>query len=103
MKLFEDSAVPVKNPDVTVREEMEEDGNFILFNSENELILVINPTGKFILDNCDGEKSVNQLVADIKEKFSVSEDMDLAGVVGGYLETLHKAQLITVKEVAAIV
>jgi hypothetical protein len=31
----EEDMVPIKNPEVTIREEIEEDGKHILFNAEN--------------------------------------------------------------------
>ncbi len=96
--VIEETMVPAKNPEVTVREEMEEDGKYILFNAENELILVINQTGKFILDNCDGEKTVGQIIGDIETDFSLKDDMDLPSIVKEYLSTLLKAQLVKIKE-----
>jgi hypothetical protein len=60
--VIDEAMIPMKNPEVTVREEMEEDGKYILFNAENELILVVNPTGKFVFDNCDGKKTVGQII-----------------------------------------
>ena len=87
--VIEETMIPVKNPEVTVREEMEEDGRYILFNAENELILVINQTGKFILDNCDGKKTVGQIVRDIETTFTVKNDMSLPTIVKEYLSTLY--------------
>jgi len=88
--------IPLKNPEVTIREEMEDDGKHILFNGENELILVTNATGKFILDKCDGEKNVGQIIAAIENHFSVDGEIDLDEVVKGYLQTLYNAKLIKI-------
>ena len=77
----EEDMVPIKNPDVTIREEIEEDGKHILFNAENELILVINTSGKFILDSCNGEKTVGEIAATIENDFAVNKDIDLIEVV----------------------
>lgn len=96
--VVEDMMIPVKNPGVTVREEMEEDGKYILFNEENELILVINPTGKFILDNCDGYKTVDGIVTDLENEFTVKEDIDLSGITKEYISTLLLAELVKLKE-----
>jgi hypothetical protein len=95
--VVEETMIPMKNPEVTVREEMEEDGKYILFNAENELILVINPTGKFILDNCNGEKPVGQIVRDIENEFTVKEGIGLSTIVKDYVSTLLKAKLVTMK------
>jgi hypothetical protein len=96
--VIENTMIPVKNPGVTVREEMEEDGKYILFNGENELILVINPTGKFILDNCDGEKTVDQIVTELRDAFTVKEDIDLSSITKKYVSTLLLAELVKIKE-----
>jgi hypothetical protein len=95
--VVEETMVPMKNPEVTVREEMEEDGKYILFNAENELILVINPTGKFILDNCNGEKSVGQIIKDIENEFTVEETTDLSSIVKGFVAILVKGKLVKIK------
>lgn len=95
--IIEDVTIPTKSPEVTIREEMEEDGKYMLFNAENELILVVNSSGKFILDNCDGEKTVAQLVEEIENNFTISEEMDMTGIVKNYIETLLKAKLIGIE------
>jgi hypothetical protein len=94
--IVEESMIPLMNPEVTIREEMEEDKKYILFNAENELVLVINPTGKFILDNCDGKKTIGNIIADIKKSFTTDEDMDIPAIVKGFVSTLLKAQLVTI-------
>ncbi|MDQ1352150.1 MAG: hypothetical protein QG657_2456 [Acidobacteriota bacterium] len=93
---IDDMTIPVKNPEVTVREEMEEDGKYILFNAENELILVTNPTGKFILDHCNGSKTVAQIIRDIESEFTLAKDIDLPAIVKEYLLILLKAKLVTI-------
>lgn len=95
---IDDMTIPRKNPDVTIREELEEDGKYILYNAENELILTINPTGKFILDNCNGEKTAAQIIVDIGNSFTVNENIDLSTVVKNYLSLLLEAQLIAIGE-----
>lgn len=95
--VIDEDTVLIKNPEVTVREEMEEDGKYILFNAENELILVVNATGKFILDSCDGQKTVGQVIRDIADKFTVEENMDLSAIVKNYTATLVRAALVKIK------
>jgi hypothetical protein len=96
--LVNEAMIPVKNPGISIREEMEEDGKYILFNAENEIILVINPTGRFILDHCDGEKSIAGIIETIGKNFNVSEDVDLSTIVKNYVSLLLKAELITLEE-----
>jgi len=95
--VIDENTVLIRNPEVTVREEMEDDGKYILFNAENELILVINATGKFILDSCDGQRTVGQIIRDIADKFTVKEDMDLSAIVKTYTATLVQADLVKIK------
>jgi hypothetical protein len=95
--VIKDSMIPIKNSEVTIREEMEEDGKYMLFNEENELILVINSSGKFILENCDGEKSVTQLIEDIENNYSVNEDIYIPEIVKNFMGTLLKAKLVKIK------
>lgn len=94
--IIDEMTVPIKNPEVTIRDEMEEDGKYLLFNAENELILVINSTGKFILDNCDGEKNVRELIQMINNEFSIKKDIDLTLVIKDYVELLYMASLIKI-------
>lgn len=96
--LIDDMTIPRKKPEVTIREELEEDGKSILFNAENELILTINPTGKFVLDNCTGEKTAAQIVKEIENSFTVDEGIDLSTVVKDYLSLLLEAELVTLGE-----
>jgi hypothetical protein len=93
---IDDMTIPIKNPEVTVREEMEEDGKYILFNAENELILVTNPTGKFILDKCNGSNNMGQIINDLESEFTINEDVDLPTIVKEYVMILLKAKLVTI-------
>ena len=96
--VVEETMIPVKNQDVTLREEIEEDGKYLLFNAENELILVINSTGKFILENCSDERTVGDIIKNIRENFTVKEDMDITSIVKEYFATLLLAKLVKIKE-----
>lgn len=95
--IIDDIMIPVRNTGITVREEMEDDGKYILYNAENELILVLNPTGKFILDNCNGKKTVMQIAGDIGKHFTVPDDIDLLPIVKDYISTLSDAKLVAMK------
>lgn len=96
--VIEETMIPIRSPEVTIREEMEEDGKYMLFNAENELILVINSTGRFILDNCDGEKNVAQLVEAIEKKYIINDGINMLVIVKSYIGTLLAAKLIRIKE-----
>jgi hypothetical protein len=96
--VIEDACIPVKKSEVTIREEMEEDGQFVLFNAENELILVINATGRYILSKCNGEKSVGGIIEDIKKDFAVKEDIDISKVVKEFVSLMLKGELVEIIE-----
>ena len=57
----------MRNPDVVLREE-DEDGALI-FNPDTNQIKVINPTGLFIWQQCDGSKSLEGVVSAVQETF----------------------------------
>ncbi|MGE5342708.1 MAG: PqqD family protein [Candidatus Omnitrophota bacterium] len=90
----ENYMIPTKNPMVTIREEMEDDGKYVLFNADNELILVINQTGKFILDNSDGSKTIGEIIDVITDQFSIPENADIQSAVTDYFKRLSLAKLI---------
>jgi len=87
-----------KNPLVTIREEMEEDGKYVLFNAENEFILVINSTGKFILENCDGKRNLKEIADLIEKEFTIKkkEEIDLIGIVKEFAKFLLKGKLVLI-------
>ena len=61
------------NPDVVLREE-DEDGALI-YNPDTDQIKVINPTGLFIWQQCDGSKDLAGIVSAMKESYDeVPED-----------------------------
>lgn len=95
--LVNEAMIPIKNPEVTFREEIEENGKYILFNAENELILVTNQTGKFILDKCNGELTIGQIIKEIKNNFTLKENTDLFSIIQEYMEKLVQAKVVTIK------
>lgn len=95
--VINETEVPAKKPGVTIREEIEDDGKYILYNAQDELILVTNSTGKFILDRCTDEKTVGQIINDIENEFSIKEDIDMPAIVKSYVSTLLKANLISLQ------
>ena len=57
----------LRNPDVVLREE-DEDGA-LLFNPDTNQVKVINPTGLFIWQQCDGQKGLDGIVKALLEAF----------------------------------
>jgi hypothetical protein len=57
----------LRNPDVVLREEEEEGG--LLFNPDTNQVKVVNPTGLFIWQECDGQKGRDEIVQTLVEAF----------------------------------
>lgn len=94
--IIDETTTLMKNPEVTIREEMEEDGKYVLFNAENEIVLIINATGRFILEKCNGI-TVGQIVKEIEKAYNVLEGVYLLGVVKTFLATLIDAKLVKIQ------
>lgn len=61
------SSCYLRNPDVVLREEDEDGG--LLFNPDTNQVKVVNPTGLFIWQRCDGQHDFEQLVAAVVEEY----------------------------------
>ena len=57
----------LRNPDVVLREEDEDGG--LLFNPDTNQVKVINPTGLFIWQHCDGQNGLDGIVKGLIETF----------------------------------
>jgi hypothetical protein len=79
----------VRNPDVVLREE-DPDGA-LLFNPDTNQIRVINTTGLFVWQQCDGSHDVAGLVAAVKEVFAQVPEDDVAGQVEAYVDDMVSA------------
>lgn len=100
-KEINEETIPVMNSDVSIREEMEEEGQFVLFNAENDYILVINRTGKFILESCDGKRSIKEIAGLIRSSYEINEEqIDLNHVVIDFVTRMSNAELVKFLEVA---
>jgi len=67
------SDIYIRNPDVVLREEDADGG--LLFNPDTNQIKVINSTGLFIWEKCDGGLDLGQVIKLLKESFDgVPED-----------------------------
>ncbi len=79
----------VQNPEVVLHEE-DEDGALV-FNPDNDNIRVLNQTGHFIWNHCDGKHSVNQIVDAIRNEFSETPAEQLPEHVQEFLKDLLQA------------
>jgi pyrroloquinoline quinone biosynthesis protein D len=83
-----------RNPEVTIREETEEDGRFLLYEPQREALLVMNPTGKAILELCDGHRTAHEIVEELKKGFETPPDIDMQEEVERYLAILLKTNIV---------
>jgi len=84
---LDDSALFIRNPDVILREE-EPDGA-LLFNPDTNQIRVINPTGLFIWNHCDGTRNFPAIVSALKEAFDDVPEKEVDHQVREFLEDMH--------------
>ena len=91
-KSFEQKSRYMKNPDVVVREE-DEDGALI-FNPDTDQIRVINPTGFFIWNLCDGGNDLTGIILAVKESFKDVPDDKVFRDVEEYIGDMVEAGFI---------
>ncbi len=86
------SPLYMRNPDVVVHEE--DRHGALLFNPDNDGIRLLNATGRFIWDLCDGKRDFPQLVSALRRSFSDVPDEEVEGHVSGFLEEMIKSGFI---------
>ncbi len=89
--------VPIKNSKITARKES--DGNAILFDHEKNSIFILNQTGLFIWNLCDGNHNVNKIIEKISISFSGIDKIcinknQLNNKIGLFLGELEKHEMI---------
>jgi hypothetical protein len=87
----------LRNPDVVLREEDEDGG--LLFNPDTNQVKVVNPTGLFIWQHCDGQHDFEQIVAAVVEAYEDASDDQVRQDVQEYLDGMIQTGFIgTVQE-----
>jgi SynChlorMet cassette protein ScmD len=82
---------PVQNPHAILREEF--DDWAILFNPETAEAVGLNPTGVAIWKMIDGEKGIEDIVAEIRKNFSDVSD-SASGDISVFLDELFKNKFV---------
>jgi hypothetical protein len=85
-----DSAIYKQSKDVVFRQEREE---AILFNPDNSDVIVINSTGCFIWDLCNGKNSLKDIVAQMVKHFNTTPEK-AAEDLSAFLIDLEKREFI---------
>ncbi len=86
----------IRNPDVVLREEDEDGG--LIFNPDTNQIRVLNTSGLFIWQMCDGSHDLLGLVAALRESFDEVPEDQVAKQVMEFIEDMTAAGFIGVVE-----
>ncbi|MGH9500654.1 MAG: pyrroloquinoline quinone biosynthesis peptide chaperone PqqD [Terriglobales bacterium] len=56
--------------------------------------LRLQGTGREIMERCDGERSVQQIVQELQAQYKTGDGARIAQEVGSFLETLHQKRIV---------
>lgn len=96
--IVDSSRKPHRKPQVIVRQQPEDDGMYVVYDGENETVLLLNSSGKVVWDLCDGQRSVNEILAAIAAKFMIPEGTASEAELCKFLLILMKANLVELRE-----
>lgn len=87
---------PLKKTDVIIREE---DGKILALNQDQKLLLVMNSSGFFIWDRCDGQHSAEDIAEGVRQSYELAGssvgETDVNDCIEQYLSVLEKGKLVT--------
>jgi len=85
------------NPDVGLREEDEDGG--LLFNPDTNQVKVVNTTGLFIWEKCDGKQNLKEIAAALQDAFKEAPADQITEDVNEFIEEMVNSGFIgTVEE-----
>lgn len=90
------NTIPKISKEIIIRKEDKD--SYLLFNKSNEKIYSINSISKYIIDKCDGNNSVKQMIKDINNNFIIPKNITIEIVVVDYLKQLDGYKILTLKE-----
>jgi len=90
------SPLYIRNPDVVLREEDPDGG--LLFNPDTNQIKVINHTGLFVWQLCDGKHGVPSMVTALQESFDGVPEEEAATQVAEYIDEMVTTGFIGIVE-----
>ncbi len=85
-----------QNPDVVVREQGEDGALF--FNPDTNQIRVVNSTGVEIWRFCDGERTLDAIVVQIRSVFECGDDPDVVTHVTDFVGDMTSAGFLCVMQ-----
>jgi hypothetical protein len=85
-----------RNPDVVLREE-DPDGA-LLFNPDTNQIRVINSTGLFIWNHCDGKKDLPAIISALKKAFASVPEAEVEEQVKAFVDDMQSNGFLGIPE-----
>jgi len=82
---------PVRQPGIVAKEI---GGETLLYNAEEEVIHVLNPTAKLIWELCDGEYTITDMEHMLRTNFAVPDEHDVATDIQQTLAIFSKKGLL---------
>lgn len=92
------STIPIRSYGVNIRHEPESDGMHLVYEPQDDLVFLMNTTGKLIFDLCDGRKTIQEIANCIEQMYSIPEGTDVAGAVRAYLGVLLSRHMIEIEQ-----
>lgn len=86
----------LRNPDVVLREE-DPDG-VLIFNPDTDQIRVLNATGSFIWQLCDGSKDKAGIISAVRQSFDAVPDDQVLQQVEKFIDEMVDAGFIGILE-----
>ena len=82
----------IRNPDVVLHEE-DEDGALV-FNPDNDQVKVLNRTGFFIWNLCDGKHEMDGMIIALINSFDGTTDHQVSRQVASFIDEMVKSGFI---------
>ena len=86
----------IRNPDVVLREEDEEGA--LLFNPDTGQVKVLNTTGLFIWQRCDGTNDLPSIVAAMRESFDDVPEDQVTSDITEFVDEMTTAGFVGIVE-----
>lgn len=85
------NSMPKRRDDILTQESGDE---IMLYDPTADELHILNPTAQLIWELCDGTHSVEQITAEVRGKFTVAADIDVAGDVAQTLSEFANKKLL---------
>ena len=83
---------PVQRKDVTYKQL--DEAETMLYDPETDALHILNPTARLIWELCDGEHTIEDMVATIKAQYTGIEDRDILSEIQEALGTFTTQGLL---------